>query len=297
MPDSTVLTLAARPSALAAFNCVRRLADAWVIAERDVDTGLRLKYYSRAADVAYWTEFWNNRAGLPYAREKRGHLPHQLKGVLKRWVRPGGTVLEAGCGLGHFTVSAHANGYRAEGIDWSAETVGRLQQRFPSIRWHVGDVRRPDFPDDTFDAVYSPGVCEHFEEGPTDVLRETHRILRPGGIAIVSTPCFNPWLQRRFMPVAAGADWNGADFYQYAFTPEGMARLLGTLGFELLQIRPYAVLDTFVQYYGWRVADWWSKPLALALDYVPYVRQWGSTCLWIARKPEWRTESAVQTCG
>lgn len=297
MPDSTTLMLASRPSVLAASAGIRRLADGWVVAEVDADTGPRLKYYSRAADVAYWTELWNSRAGPSYAREEKGHLPHQLDGILQRWIRPGGTVLEAGCGLGQFTVAAHAKGYRAEGTDWSAETIGRLRQRFPSIRWHVGDVRCLNFPDDTFDAVYSPGVCEHFEEGPAEILRETHRVLRPGGIAIVSTPCFNTWLQQRMPPGAACASWTGAEFHEYAFTPGGMARLLVTLDFEVLEIRPYAVLATFARFYGWRIAARWSKPLALVLDYLPHVRHWGSTCLWIARKPGRCTESAVHACG
>ena len=255
-----------------------------LVVEHDQATGRRLKYYSQSADVAYWTDLWRRRGEVSYARERRGHLPHQLRATFRRWVPPGARTLEAGCGLGHFTVAADALGYRVEGLDWSATTIETLRQRFSWIPWHVGDARRLEFASDSFDAVYSPGVCEHFEEGPIAVLSETRRVLRPGGIAVVSTPCFNVWLQRRATTLTADAHPGGAGFYQYAFTPEGMANLLEQLGFDVLQIRPYAALATIVRYGGWRVPRRMSDVLAYSMDYLPIVRHWGSTCIWVARK-------------
>jgi SAM-dependent methyltransferase len=255
-----------------------------MVVDHGADTGPRLKLFSRAADVDYWTERWQTARGVSYERERRGHLPHQLRTTWKRCVEPGSSVLEAGCGLGHFTVAAHALGYRAEGLDWSEPTVTGLRERFPLIPWHVGDVRSLPFPDRSFDSVYSPGVCEHFEDGPVPVLEETRRVLRVGGIAVVSTPCFNRWLQRRTASLAAVAAPPRAAFYEYAFAPAGMATLLGGIGFEVLQVRPYAALDTLVRFAGWRVPDRLRNALALPLDYVPIVREWGSTCLWVARK-------------
>jgi SAM-dependent methyltransferase len=259
-----------------------------LVLEHDRVTGARLKRYSRAADVAYWTERWQQTPHPSYARELRGHLPHQLRATFSRWVPPGARTLEAGCGLGHFTVAASALGYRAEGLDWSETTIHRLRQQFAAIPWHVGDARRLPFDAGSFDAVYSPGVCEHFVEGPLRVLEETRRVLRSGGWAIVSTPCFNEWLQRRATTLAGSIERHRpADesaFHEYAFTPEGMADLLGRLGFDVIQIRPYATLDTLTRYGGWRVPRSLNHAVAIGLDYAPVVRNWGSTCIWVARK-------------
>jgi SAM-dependent methyltransferase len=148
----------------------------------------------------------------------------------------------------------------------------------------VGDVRSIDSPDGTFDAVYSPGVCEHFEEGPEAILIEARRILRHGGIAVVSTPCFNAWLQRHAGDVTDGGGGNGGEFYQYAFTPDGMAGLLARIGFEVVQVQPYAVLDTFTRYAGWRIPGRLKHALAASMDSLPVVREWGSTCIWVGRK-------------
>lgn len=279
MPDATTLLVDRAHAGIAGREAA---AGARIVVEHDPVTGVRLKYYSRAADEEYWTELWRQNGGISYERELRGHLPHQLRRTFSRWVRPGSRTLEAGCGLGRFTVAASVLGYRAEGLDWSAETIEAMRRRFPGIPWRVGDVRSIDSPDGTFDAVYLPGVCEHFEEGPEAILSETRRVLRHGGIAVVSTPCFNTWLQRHAGTVTGGGA--RGEFYQYAFTPEGMARLLARVGFEVLQVQPYGVLDTFTRYAGWRVPARYRHALAVSMDYLPVVREWGSTCIWVGRK-------------
>ncbi|MGH3388476.1 MAG: class I SAM-dependent methyltransferase [Actinomadura sp.] len=254
-----------------------------IVLDDDRTTGARLKYFSRAADVDYWTELWKNSDNWTYERQLRGHLPRQLRGTFTKWVAPGSRVLEAGCGIAHFTVAAHALGHRAEGLDWSGETIEKLRERFPDIRWHVGDVRRLEFDDGEFDAVYSPGVCEHFEEGPAQILAETRRILRPGGLAFITTPCFNRWLQARPDRFAGGGEPAG-DFYQYAFSPEGLSGVLRDLGFEVLQARPYDAVDTLIKFAGWRIPRRLVKPLAV-LDAAPVIRRWGRCCVWVARRP------------
>lgn len=255
-----------------------------MIVDFGADTGSRLKRFSHTADVDYWTSRWQHLPDVSYVRARRGHLAHQLRDTWKRWVRPGGRVLEAGCGLAHFSVAADALGFRVEGLDWSEPTIARLRQQFPSIPWHVGDVRRLPFPDAAFDAVYSPGVCEHFEEGPVAVLQETRRVLRPGGVAVVTSPCFNSWLQQRTSELAVAEAPEGATFHEYVFTPDGMTTLLERLAFEVVQVRPYASLQTLLRYGGWRVPAPTKGPLAFVLDYLPIVRDWGSSCVWVARK-------------
>jgi ubiquinone/menaquinone biosynthesis C-methylase UbiE len=155
-----------------------------MVVDDGIDTGPRLKLYSRPADVEYWTERWTDASGVSYERERRGHLPHQLRSTWKRWVEPGSSVLEAGCGLGHFTVAAHALGYRAEGVDWSEPTIARLRTQFPSIAWQACDVRRLPFADRTFDS----GIRQRYEHLKTRPgCTRNARVLQVGGIASVSS--------------------------------------------------------------------------------------------------------------
>jgi len=57
-------------------------------------------------------------------------------------------------------------------------------------RWM--DARALDFPDDTFDAVFTLSSIEHFgsERDVARAAREIGRVLKPGGVAFVVTECF-----------------------------------------------------------------------------------------------------------
>src|SRR6185312_8029573 len=50
--------------------------------------------------------------------------------------------------------------------------------------FHVADAERLDFPDNSFDIVYSHGVLHHTPD-TAGAIREVHRVLRPGGRALV----------------------------------------------------------------------------------------------------------------
>lgn len=75
------------------------------------------------------------------------------------------------------------------GVDISPPIVAAARRAFDGLpyRASVGDVRRLPFADDSFDAVYSMGTVEHFDETER-ALAEIRRVLRPGGRAIVGVP-------------------------------------------------------------------------------------------------------------
>lgn len=65
----------------------------------------------------------------------------------------------------------------------SAEWAG------PKLRFEACDARRTGFPDKSFDRVVSLSVLEHIEgDGDQKAMAEIARVLKPGGIAVVSVP-------------------------------------------------------------------------------------------------------------
>src|SRR5262249_17010217 len=109
----------------------------------------------------------------------------------------GSRLLDGGCGTGEWTLYFQQKGFDVCGLDISRTTVEKLKSYFPDSRFVVGDIRKTDFPDNTFDAYYSWGAFEHFEIGLGPCLDEAYRVLKPGGWLFISVPLHNGRLVRK----------------------------------------------------------------------------------------------------
>jgi SAM-dependent methyltransferase len=100
----------------------------------------------------------------------------------------GREVLEIGVGLGsdHFRF-AQAGG-RMTALDLSREHLRQTRRHLDLEGYRTrpvyGDAESLPFPDASFDLVYSFGVLHH-TPGTEAAIREVHRILRPGGTALI----------------------------------------------------------------------------------------------------------------
>ena len=140
----------------------------------------------------YWTEQWRDRTlqesairQVPAADEARVIAPYLAH--LSR----GSKILDGGCGLGEWVMYYASQGFNVTGLDLSRETVDRLRQTYPDQEFIAGDIRSTGFPDNAFDAYFSWGTFEHFEEGLGGCLEEAARIVRPGGLLFISVPFQN----------------------------------------------------------------------------------------------------------
>lgn len=100
----------------------------------------------------------------------------------------GRMVLDAGCGTGFFARALEARNFRVTGIDLAWEMLGRAREDVDA-RVIFGDVRVLPFPDATFDAVVSVEVVRYLRDAER-AIAEYRRVLRPGGICIVTAA---PW--------------------------------------------------------------------------------------------------------
>lgn len=97
-------------------------------------------------------------------------------------------VLEVGCGLGTDGAQFAEAGADYTGVDLTDAAVELARKRFELFdlpgRFQPADAENLDFPDGSFDLVYSHGVLHHTPE-TGKAIREIHRVLRPGGRAVV----------------------------------------------------------------------------------------------------------------
>ena len=99
-------------------------------------------------------------------------------------------VLSLGSGSGEDSSHLKSLGAkRSVGIDIAEELVKIAQASHPKCEFHVMDMEKLDFPDESFDFVYS-SLALHYIENWTQVFDEVWRILKPGSYFLFS--CIHP---------------------------------------------------------------------------------------------------------
>jgi SAM-dependent methyltransferase len=115
---------------------------------------------------------------------KEWHIPAAADFESARGLR----VLEIGCGLGTDGAQFATAGAIYTGVDLTEAAVALARRRFELFNlpgtFRTADAENLDFADESFDLVYSHGVLHHTPDTERAV-REVHRVLRPGGRAVV----------------------------------------------------------------------------------------------------------------
>ncbi len=97
-----------------------------------------------------------------------------------------GSVLDAGCGPGIFSGYLAGKGHQVIGLDTSPAMLEIARDNFSNADFVLGDMRSPDFADETFDGLLAAYSLIHV---PTiqvqSTLLEFHRLLKPGGVLAV----------------------------------------------------------------------------------------------------------------
>jgi ubiquinone/menaquinone biosynthesis C-methylase UbiE len=155
-------------------------------------------------------EFFNQRA-RDYDREYNDETPGgfalriRREKVMTLFDRPGGKVLDVGCGPGVMAESILSRGCSFWGADPSEKMIEIGRSRFPEgprVQFACMDALRLSFPDGFFDAVLCMGVIDALQDR-RGAVREMLRVLKPNGILIITFTNFrNPY-----------AWWKGYVFY------------------------------------------------------------------------------------
>lgn len=102
-------------------------------------------------------------------------------------------MLEIGCGRGGLSARLAAQGAgEVIGADFSAAAVDMANRLFEArglanVTARVDDIMSIGSPNDAFDVVVSSETIEHVPD-PASAVRELHRVLRPGGKLLLTTP-------------------------------------------------------------------------------------------------------------
>lgn len=148
--------------------------------------------------------------------------------------------LEAGSGLSAVVIALRQRGYRVVGMDYAVNALRYSRAYDPSLPLFGGDVHALPHPDDCFGSYLSFGVLEHFEHGMMPALKEAYRVVKRGGVIVLTIPYPNlvyrlVQLKRRLLGRGTLAD---ADFYESAYTRAQLIAQVEAAGFTVEQALP-----------------------------------------------------------
>lgn len=141
-----------------------------------------------------------------------------------------GPICDMGCGPGQIARYLHRQGVDTLGVDLSPHMVAEVQRLNPEIHFHQGDMLCLPDADQSWGGIAAFYCIIHIpREQIVDALREMKRVLKPGGVLLVTfhigdeTKHLDEWWEK---PV-------NLDFA--FFQPEEMEGWLKDAGYELIE--------------------------------------------------------------
>ena len=169
-----------------------------------------------------------------YRFEKLDYLPRVVDFSAYR----GRRLLEVGCGVGTDLVRFASGGAVVTGVDLAEVSIELARRNF-ALHGVAGDLRvmngeALEFEDGSFDVVYAHGVLQYTHD-PQRMLGEVHRVLRPGGEAILMGYNRRSWLYLLSRVAGAKLEHEDAPAFR-TFTIGQFRRMLA--GFSRVEIIP-----------------------------------------------------------
>ena len=189
--------------------------------------------------------FWNEY--LPSTGVRDGRVDFELMDrhhspmldVLRREVPPPAKMLEIGTGAGIFLKVAERAGWSVIGIELSPDAAQFARGLGLDVRQETAE--QMSIEPDSRDVVVMFDTIEHLLD-PLSVIRTVHRVLRAGGVLVITTPNFNAL--SRF---ALGRDWailSPAE-HLYYFTQRTLRDLLLRVGFSTTRFERFLAPGAF----------------------------------------------------
>jgi 2-polyprenyl-3-methyl-5-hydroxy-6-metoxy-1,4-benzoquinol methylase len=146
-------------------------------------------------------------------------------------VKPG-KLLDVGCGNGVRLAGLRALGWDVYGQDLDPVAVAYARESL-GLETHLGRLEDMQFPEKYFDCVTLNHVIEHAHD-PVELLKESRRFLKTGGLLVVVTPNASSFAHKHF-----GACWRGLEppRHIHLFSPKALSTAAARAGFTVTRSR------------------------------------------------------------
>jgi len=149
--------------------------------------------------------------------------------------KPGGTILDIGCGTGEFLqVMAQTGKWQVFGLEPNVHAA-HYAARTTGADIFCGRLEEAEYPPYFFDVITMWHVLEHLHE-PISILEKIRKMLKPDGILIVAVPVLDSLDAQIFGPY-----WSGYDVprHMFTFSKTTLSKVLAASGFTSIHFDAY----------------------------------------------------------
>lgn len=186
---------------------------------------LAVDTYEKIA-VKYAQQYFDDMVDVPYINKFLDMLPKR------------GKILDIGSGPGQFAKHMSEKGFEVTGIDFSQVMVAIAKERVPKVDFRHMDMRQLNFPDNSFDGVFSAYSLIHIpSEEVLATLKGFHRVLKAGGYVEIAVQKgeADKIIDEPFMPTEKM-------FFNF-FTEERITKFLEDAEFQVASQEIMAITD------------------------------------------------------
>lgn len=151
-----------------------------------------------------------------------------------RKIKPSGTLLDVGAGVGIFLKAAADKGYETKGVELSTWACEYAQSNF-RIDIYNGDMSGAGFAPGSFDIITLWHILEHVSD-PRAFLSNINWLLKENGLLALELPNIGSR-----MAIISGANWElmAPKEHLFYFTFKTLEQLLSDVGFGVIKTQTY----------------------------------------------------------
>lgn len=122
-----------------------------------------------------------------YAVNTESLHPHTFAQKFMKMLPQSAQVIDIGCGPGRDAKVFQQQGLKVTGIDFSPKMIAIACLNVPQANFHVMDIEKLNFPENTFDGVWASASFLHLpKKNLAKVFNNIHSFLKPNGIFYLS---------------------------------------------------------------------------------------------------------------